>query len=171
MVACGDLLTLTIDSGYLEEREPEMTVRVGEDGNAQVPLVGPVQVAGMELPAAEQAVRSVSIERGVYRNPIVTLAMKQPRVNRVTVLGAVKSPGTYELPASTSSLLDAIVKADGLAPEAGIEVEIRRPALRSETVPSEPDFNVAGEGPQLAGYTPAGQGHAVLRPRRPREST
>ena len=162
LIDCGDLLTVTIDSGYEADREnPPVTVRVGEDGNAVIPLVGGVAVAGMELTAAEQVIRVAAVERGVYRNPIVTLEMKQPRVNRVTVLGAVTTPGTYELPRASSSLLAAIIKAEGLSPEAGTEIEIRRPALRSEAVPSGPDINLAGEGPQLAGYA---QPHATLRP-------
>jgi polysaccharide export outer membrane protein len=87
--------------------------------------------------------------------------MKQARVNRVTVLGAVTTPGTYELPRSRSSLLAAILQAEGLSPEAGTDVEIRRPALRSEAIPASEERNVAVEGNQLASFA---KPRATLRP-------
>ncbi len=78
LIDCGDLLIVTIETGYEDDREKEPpTVRVGEDGNVQIPLVGPVAVAGMELTAAEQVIRVAAIERGVFRNPNVTVEMKQ----------------------------------------------------------------------------------------------
>jgi polysaccharide biosynthesis/export protein len=162
LIDCGDLLTVTIQSGLPGDGEdPNMPVRVGEDGNAMVPLIGGVPVAGMEMTAAEQAIRTAAIERGVFRNPSVTVEMKQQRTNRVTVLGAVNTPGTYELPRSSSSLLAAIVQAEGFSADAGTDVEIRRPALRAEAVPSEPDFNVASGGTHLTSYE---QPHGTLRP-------
>jgi polysaccharide export outer membrane protein len=106
-------------------------------------------------------IRTAAIERGLFRNPNVTLEMKQPRVNRVTVLGAVDKPGTYQLPRANSSLLTAIVEAHGLSADAGIEVEIRRPALRSEAVPVDQPNTVASDGNHLASFA---QPHATLRP-------
>jgi len=162
LIDCGDLLTVTVDSGVEADRDNWATsVRVGEDGNAQIPLVGAVAVAGIELTAAEQVIRTAAVERGVFRNPNVTVEMKQARVNRVTVLGAVGAPGTYQLPRATSSLLWAIIQAHGLSPDAGTEIEIRRPALRSEAVPVDQDANLASDGNQQAAFA---QPHATLRP-------
>jgi polysaccharide biosynthesis/export protein len=162
LIDCGDLLTVTVDSGLEADRENgSNTVRVGEDGNAQVPLVGSISVAGMELTAAEQVIRVAAVERGVFRNPSVTVEMKQARVNRITILGAVATPGTYEIPRADSSLLTAIVKAHGLSVDAGTDIEIRRPALRSEAVPADTEPSIASGGTQLTGYT---KPQASLRP-------
>ncbi|HEX4145196.1 MAG TPA: polysaccharide biosynthesis/export family protein [Pirellulales bacterium] len=162
LIDCGDLLTVTVDSGFEGDREnAATTIRVGEDGNVQVPLVGSMSVAGIELTAAEQVIRNAAIERGVFRNPNVTVEMKQARVNRVTVLGAVSVPGTYQLPRASSSLLAAIVQAHGLSADAGTDIEIRRPALRSEAVPVDQEPSVAAGGNQLAGFA---KPHATLRP-------
>jgi protein involved in polysaccharide export with SLBB domain len=57
--------------------------------------------------------------------------------------------------------LAAIVQAEGLSPEAGTDVEIRRPALRSEAIPTGEGENVASTGPQLASFS---RPHAALRP-------
>jgi polysaccharide export outer membrane protein len=58
----------------------------------------------------------------------VTVILKQRRTNRVTVVGAVKTPGVVELPRGSSYLMDALVKAGGLAEDAGKNVEIQQPA-------------------------------------------
>ena len=74
-------------------------VRVADDGTIVVPLVGQVSVGGMEIEQAEQAVNAESITRGVFRNPCITMTMKQCRTCKVMVAGAVNKPGTHELPA------------------------------------------------------------------------
>jgi polysaccharide export outer membrane protein len=100
---------------------------VGEDGTGNVPLVGRVPLAGLTLSAAEQAISTAAVERGVFRNPVVTVTMQRQRMNKVTVLGAVEKPGIYELPRASSALLNALVVAGGLNKEAGMEVELHRP--------------------------------------------
>ncbi len=159
----GDVLELTIESGYEQENtNGGIPIRVAEDGTTQVPLVGRVEVAGLELTGAEQAIRRAAIERGVFRNPSVTLLMKQQRMNKVTVVGAVNEPGTYELPRANSALLAALIAAGGFSENAGTEVEIRRPALRNESLPGGPargDRVAAGANQQASYAQPA-----VLRP-------
>ena len=123
----GDEVEVTIATGLEDTTPPAWKGRVAEDGTINVPLVGPVQVAGLEVAQAEQAVRGESIRRGKYVTPNVTLAMTQRRTNKVAVLGAVEEPNTYELPASSSDLLAAIVQAGGLSEEAGTIIEIRHP--------------------------------------------
>ena len=106
-------------------------VRVANDGTIVVPLIGRVAVAGYEMEQAEQILAGESIARGVFRNPNITVTMKQTRTNKITVVGAVNRPGTVELPRGSSSLLSAIVAVDGLSKEAGAEVEIRRTDVRN----------------------------------------
>ncbi len=131
----GDLLNVTIDTGYADQVDAA-AVRVGDDGVASLPLVGKVPLAGLELEDAERAIGVIGIERGLYRNPAVTVDMKRQRTNRVTVIGAVENPNVYELPRGSSSLLAALVAAGGLRGDAGTAVEIRRPAPGSNSRPA-----------------------------------
>jgi len=137
MVDRGDVLEATMVTDFRELTTTTTPVRVGEDGKVNIPLIGPVHVAGLELADAEQAVAAAAVERGVFRRPYITLTMKRQRKNRVTVTGAVKEPGVYELPRGTSTLLAAIVAAGGLTKEAGPEVEIRNPLSRTAPLPLE----------------------------------
>jgi polysaccharide export outer membrane protein len=90
-------------------------------------LIGNVEIGGMELTAAEAAIRDASVEREIYRNPQVSVAVQKRRSNKVTVLGAVNREGTYELPSNQSDLLAALVAAGGLAKDADTVIEIRAP--------------------------------------------
>ncbi|HTQ40703.1 MAG TPA: polysaccharide biosynthesis/export family protein [Pirellulales bacterium] len=126
----GDVLAVTVDSSFngTNDRRPTVTpVRVGDDGNANVPLIGRVPLAGLTLSAAEQAISTASVERGIFRDPVVTVTMQRQRMNKVTVIGAVENPGIYELPRASSALLNALVVAGGLNKDAGTEVELHRP--------------------------------------------
>jgi polysaccharide export outer membrane protein len=103
----------------------------------------------------------------LYRDPTITVVMRKQRVNKVTVIGAVNKPGTYELPRGNSNLLQALVAAGHLAKDAGPEVEIRRPALRSQgpplmPAPSEQPNEVAGGN--HAERTSYNAAPAIMRP-------
>ena len=51
--------------------------------------------------------------------------LNESRKNQVTVVGAVETPGAFELPRGASSLMAALVAAGGLSEEASGDVEIR----------------------------------------------
>ncbi len=118
---------------------------MGEDGQADIPVVGPVPVAGMEMAAAEAAIAAACIQRQLYRAPHVTVTMKHQRTNKVTVVGAVKEPGVYAIPRRSSDLLAALVAAGGLSEDAGVKVEIRNPR-KSGGEPSLPPIASGSQG-------------------------
>jgi len=149
----GDVLEVTISSGYGSEKADTAPVRVAEDGTVNIALVGPVPVGGLELQAAEQAITAAGVQRGVFRSPNVTVTMKRQRMHKVTVIGAVNKPGVYELPRGASGLLAALVAAGGLAKEAGTEVEIRRPAVRGSTAGPSLSAAAAPNRAQLANFS------------------
>ncbi|MDX1966050.1 MAG: SLBB domain-containing protein [Planctomycetaceae bacterium] len=166
-IDAGDVLEVTIAAGLNEKDSVKLPVRVNENGVANLPVVGPVPVGGLELTAAEAAITAICIERQLYRSPQITVTMKQQRVNRVTVTGAVEKPGVYELPRGSSDLLAALVAAGGLSEDAGTAVEIRNPASIAEptgrdTPPiadSEPNgINQAG-----LNWTPAGRSQGTIQ--------
>ncbi|HET6426035.1 MAG TPA: polysaccharide biosynthesis/export family protein [Planctomycetaceae bacterium] len=123
----GDVLQVQIAAGLSEKDIVTVTVRVRDDGQAELPNIGSVPVAGMDMASAEAAISTACIERQLYRSPNVTVTMKQQRTNKVTVVGAVKEPGVKSIPRGSSDLLAALVAAGGLADDAGTNVEIRNP--------------------------------------------
>ncbi len=119
-----DVLDVTLITDYTKLTTTTTPVRVGDDGSITIPLVGRVFVGGMEVKQAEQVVNAESIARGVFRTPCITVTTKQCHTSRVTVLGAVNSPGVRELPRGSTSLMAALLAAGGLDKEAGTDVEI-----------------------------------------------
>lgn len=147
LIGTGDVVEVTIAAGLGATEAVIFPTRVGEDGTANIPVVGPVELAGMELSDAEGAIASVAVSRGLYRQPHVTVTMKRRRLNRITVLGAVNKPGVVELPRDASDLLAAIVAAGNLSPTAGTHVEIRNPdkVTPSPSRNSDPIARVSGQ--------------------------
>ena len=160
LIERGDVLQVTVGSGVANDEMVTVPLRVAEDGMANVPLVGSIPVAGLELEGCEQAIRAAAIQRDIFRNPQVTVTMKQKRFNRVTVVGAVAKPGVYDISRSNSNLLSALVSAGGLGKEAGNDIEIRRG--QPGAVPGYPgvpgqtgDRTAEGGTPaQLTGFRP-----------------
>jgi polysaccharide export outer membrane protein len=149
----GDLVQITIVSGNGEERIAPVPARVAQDGTVMVPLIGAVPVAGVEPVAAEQRIAAAAIERGIYRQPYVTLTVTEPAVNRVTVLGAVMKPGVVELPRGSCDLASAVAAAGGLAKDASTRIEILHRGSRTFLADhaSNPTTNSA-EGVRLASH-------------------
>ena len=136
LIGPGDLLEVAVDTGYADQVDSALA-RVGDDGRTTIPLVGQLSLAGLEPEAAERAIAAAAVQRGVYRNPTVTVDIKRQRTNRVTVIGAVEKPDVYELPRGSSSLMTALVAAGGLSLNAGTSVEIRRPTQGPPRVPED----------------------------------
>jgi protein involved in polysaccharide export with SLBB domain len=82
------------------------------------------------LAEAAEAIRQEGMRRDIYRDPTVALAFGVRAMNRITVDGAVEKPGTYELPAGSSTLSAALAAAGGLNKEATRFVEIQYPTSR-----------------------------------------
>ena len=152
VIAPSDLLDITVATGREDENVEPIAARVAEDGTVLVPIIGPVPVAGLEALEASQNISKLAIERGMYRNPLITVEIKTKAVNHITVLGAVKEPGLHELPRGSSDLVSAIAAAGGLNEEAGTEVEIVR---QPSTVLADNSF-AQPENVQLASHQSSG---------------
>lgn len=125
LIYAGDTVLVAIATGLEVRSAPTWSLRVAEDGTVNVPLVGRIGVAGLQLTNAERVIHNESVRRGVYRDPQVSVTIESRRSNKVTVLGAVQKQGPYELPSNSSDLLSALVAAGGLSKDADTVVEIR----------------------------------------------
>lgn len=165
-IACGDVLEVSVVTDFGQLGTVIAPVRVGGDGHASVPLIGRVHLAGLDLEEADQAIVAAGIDRGIFRNPHVTVTMKRQRTNRIAVMGAVEEQGVYELPRGGSSLLGAIVAAGGLTEDAGPEVEIRRaarPGPPGILPPTQERFAENGATHPASYETPVGNQAKVIR--------
>ncbi len=122
----GDLLEITISSGYENDHRAPVLARVSDSGEVDLPAIGSVQVEGLEPFEASRNIIVAGRERGIYRNPHVTLSVKSKASNKITVLGEVADPGMHEIPRNACDLIRALGAAGGLTQKAGTSIEIIR---------------------------------------------
>lgn len=94
------------------------TVRVNSNGQISLPLVGAVMAGGRSIPELE-ADLAKRYAAGYLQRPQVTVFVKEFSSQRITMEGAVKTPGIYPLTGKTS-LLQAVAVAGGLDPLADL---------------------------------------------------
>lgn len=140
----GDSVEVSIATGVESGPVPKYKLRVDNQGQVDVPLVGATMVAGLTPNAASQRIRDESVQRGMYVDPKVTVTVDKKRTFQVSVVGAVNEPDTYEIPAANCDLLTAITMAKGVSDEASRFIEIRHSpttlqALANTAPPVGPD--------------------------------
>jgi polysaccharide export outer membrane protein len=124
-----DFTKLRLDTGYQLDLEvfgaPEMScsLRVDDDGNVSVPLIGTVHIAGDTLLEAEKAIARELVAKEMINSPNVQLKISAFAVSTVTVSGEVQSPGKLQLLAPRM-LLAVLADAGGETTAAGGHVEI-----------------------------------------------
>lgn len=160
IISPSDLLEVTLTTGRDDETVAPTLTRVADDGTIDVPIVGPVPVAGLEAYDASQNITSLAIERGMYRRPIVTVEIKSKAVNRITIMGAVDEPGIHEIPRGSCDLVSALAASGGLTDEASSVVEIiRQPNfqyLSKQSATSEAKQSESPSTIELASYQQLG---------------
>ena len=104
----GDLVEISVLE--LDELK-SVTVRVPLQGVVSLPLIGQVRVAGLTGLQLEEEVRGRV--RRYMQNPMVSIFLRERRSWQVTVLGAVKNPGSFTID-SRRTVLDMLALAGGL---------------------------------------------------------
>ena len=122
----GDLLEIKV----FEAEKLGATVRLSSRGEVSLPLLGEIKLKGLTASEAEQLIEN-TYEATYIKDPHVNIFVKEHYSQRVTVVGQVKNPGTYDYP-SKQRLLDAIALAGGLTEKAGQNVQIRRLGIVSK---------------------------------------
>lgn len=107
---------------------PELskTVQVAGNGTVNLPLVGEIPAAGRTRREFEQKLTAMLGEK-YLQNPQITVTVKEHNSQRVTVEGAVRKPGLYNLK-GRMSLLQVIAMAEGLDKNSDDTVVVLRPS-------------------------------------------
>lgn len=93
---------------------------IDREGRVRLPLLGPLDVAGRTVREAEHLVEEAYQQQEILRQPQVSLAVANYAPREVTLLGAVRSPGTFQFPPDVTSLdiRDVIARQGGFTPVA-----------------------------------------------------
>jgi len=108
-------------------------VRVGRNGEIELPVVKAVKVADLELQDVEDAILQ-AYTPAVYKEAVCHATLVSPGTTRVLVVGAVTTPGLVPLRHSERNLLYAIVGAGGVSELASGTATLRRIRRPAEEV-------------------------------------
>jgi polysaccharide biosynthesis/export protein len=118
---------LNIHVTDLMEFDPKTlgAVRIDDQGNVHLPLAGRIHAAGLTIEQMEKEVAARLSK--VMKNPEVAISIAEFRNHPVSVLGAVKNPGVYQV-TGPKTLFEVLSLAGGLNPDASNRIKITRPA-------------------------------------------
>jgi len=108
----GDVVKITVYG------QPDLTIeaQITDQGTISYPLIGEVQVGGLEKSAAEALIAERLRAGQFVKQPQVNLLIGQYRSQQVSVLGYVNKPGKYPIDA-VSHVTDLLSKAGGVSPD------------------------------------------------------
>jgi polysaccharide export outer membrane protein len=127
-----DLLEITV----FDVEKLNKTVRVSGQGNINLPLLGVLKVKGLTVEELEREIRSLLAEKYI-KDPQVNVLIKEYRNQQITVMGAVKNPGVYDVTGS-KMILDMLAVAGGLREDAGQLLFLLRPPRPEEGLSKGP---------------------------------
>jgi polysaccharide export outer membrane protein len=130
-IGADDLIGISV----YDTPELTRTVRVSADGFITLPLLNQrVKAQGLMPRELESAIAQALQSEQILVDPIVTVTIAEYTSRPISVVGAVKQPLTFQA-SQPVTLLEAIGRAGGLAPEAGPEILISRTRPRSDDTP------------------------------------
>lgn len=115
----GDELEITVYGNA----DLNQHLRVGSDGNIEMPLIGALHVSGMSSAEAQSLIERRLADGDFIKEPHVNVFVREYTSEGISIVGEVNRPGTYSAFAA-HRLYDLIQTAGGLAPRAGKEVTI-----------------------------------------------
>jgi len=125
----GDVFTVRV---YGEE-ELSGSHQVAPDGTIDFPLLGSVDVNGLEPPEVADEVRDLLKDRHLLRDPHVSVYVERYVSKRVSVVGAVANPGTFVLEPGMT-VVEAISMAGGFSSLADRDGTVVTRRVGAETV-------------------------------------
>jgi polysaccharide biosynthesis/export protein len=143
-LGAGDVLKIKINQLMDPDHEETLRVEVDRRGQIFLPLLNHVQAGGL---TCEQLRGELALRLGqeFIRNPQVDIAVERFGSKPVTVLGAVRNPGTVNLVSDNAGLMDVISLAGGISGVPSDNIEILRAGY-------SPIAQAGGLGGSDAGY-------------------
>lgn len=89
--------------------------RVSQDGTIDYPFVGRINVAGLEPPAVADRIRGGLVDGQFLLHPQVSVMVTEYNSKRISVMGAVREPGTFPLSPGLT-VVQAVSLAGGFGP-------------------------------------------------------
>jgi polysaccharide export outer membrane protein len=121
LIGPGDLIQVNV----MDTPEMEQQVRVTDDGNVQLAYIGSLHVVGQTPSAAASMIQGALVEKHIMHRPQVAVRMMELATQDVSILGQVRTPGTYSI-TTPQTILKVLSLAGGLNDMADRHVTVKR---------------------------------------------
>lgn len=119
-IGADDLLDVAI----LEAPELDRAPRVSATGQISLALVGTVRAAGLTTQELVAVIEEI-LRRNYIKDPHVSVQVREMQSHSVSVFGAVKKPGVFQI-RGPKSVIELLSMAEGLDEDAGETVIVDR---------------------------------------------
>jgi polysaccharide export outer membrane protein len=140
-IGAGDLLEIAV----FEAAELGRVVRVAASGEISLPLLGVVRTGGL-TPRELESVLEELLRRAYLKDPHVSVFVKEMESHPVSVLGAVRKPGVFQI-RGEKTLVEMLSMAEGLAADAGDTVLVIHQTATEQGALAAADEHRAHSGP------------------------
>jgi polysaccharide biosynthesis/export protein len=124
----NDLLGISV----YDAPELTRTARIDPSGEIRLPMLRqPIKAAGLYPADLEKSITDALIKEQVLVDPVVTVTVVEYRSRPISVVGAVRTPVTFQA-TGTVTLLDALSQAGGLTENAGPEILVSQNTASGE---------------------------------------
>jgi polysaccharide export outer membrane protein len=121
----------TVHIQVLEAPELEQHIRVSDSGEVHLFVGGDVKIAGESTAEAARTIQNTLIAGEYVNNPHVSISVENYATLNVSVVGQVKTPGSF-LITSPRMVLDVLSMAGGLTDLGDRRITIQRRATKEE---------------------------------------
>jgi len=155
---------------------PEMTrtLRVDADGSISLPLLKQnIPAEGLLPRDLESSIATALRQEEILVEPIVKVTVVEYYSRPISIAGAVRKPVTFQAVGKVT-LLEALARAEGLSPEAGLEILVSQPEQALLRIPvkalidaADPEMNIQLHGGEEVRVPEAGKIYVVGNVKKP----
>ncbi len=98
-----------------QEEDLTTLARIDARGMVNLPLIQEIQIGGMTIVEAQEAIQNAFREGRFLRAPQVTVSVEEYAPREVSISGQIRNPGRFPLPnESTYTIVELVTKAGGI---------------------------------------------------------
>ena len=158
----GDVVRISVYNNPDLNTEAQIT----QQGRITFPLIGEVQIGGIEKGQAEQIIARRLAEGGFVVKPQVNVLVLGFKSQQISVLGQVNRPGKYPIE-QASTLADLLAIAGGVAQTGGDIVTHITTGADGKTAKRDIDIHQALKNGEMDKNFPVVNGDIIFVPRAP----
>lgn len=98
-----------------QEEDLTTLARIDARGMVNLPLIQEIQIGGLTIVEAQEAIQNAFREGRFLRAPQVTVSVEEYAPREVSISGQIRNPGRFPLPnESTYTIVELVTKAGGI---------------------------------------------------------